>query len=879
MGKISETIDRILRSGRARQEQLERTNYFDAPPYIHEGLIVQVVDKSTGKVIDEIRGDRQMYDRKSREYGRANYIVQLVDEGHNRVLQSNQPGGARPDTSQSAGDVKESSEYPGDDAIFAAARQFRKDLLALGYVELRGGAFVHGERENAYQPGVSGYTTKVFNMGTPLNPQIVVEDLTDPTRTLTFRGAGYDTPIDVYADATKYARTRTRMRESILQEVGYAPNIDAIRAIIRDHRAEKFQWPDGKSMVVDAMTANALITVYDALGPAGQSKFDRMIARSVGEFRKVVNFAWDKVQLGEALNEAWSRLDYGNGGGDTVRLKLLGNTRMTGDTLDDQQLMTAYGVPRYFKLEELSHWTSVLEAEDISVIPPPGYQAESINEGIDGSQELVMKQISRGGEIDLELMPAEQSSIFEYVIQDPKTKRFWTGATWMEEYEFAVHFTHPTYAEEDLAYLLRQWGIQGEVILVMEKPPVLPLTISEQFTTYEVQPSGFMYGRYVVLVSSGGRPKGFIGSDGALQDQQKWAAQYRTPEDAERDGDNWIRMRESISEYAGQSFSSIELEIPVRTLRGDTVPPGRYVVVYKDENGRLHKNAALRNQGTGATFEGVTFDELKRAYDAGSDVEGQFFHLVNKWGDASRFESVNEQYDDPVAATELRLYIENDGDLYRRQLMPIINNIKRKMKSGRYDHSLAPKLWLYLVDEGAKKYTKEFDAASAKWNLTFPKPLRMAVAQEMADDYRDMIEAGEYGDVMESINEGRGVDMVALYIGDGYLAGATTNVRRGEDIDYWPYEMREGDDWELAYLDDVPPELAQQLEDQGTSDQYFSDGYEAANAAADYAGDLIDSAQEYMESINERDDRAEDEAIRKFVQTPVKYAKHLLRAG
>ena len=49
-------------------------------------------------------------------------------------------------------------------------------------------------------------------------------------------------------------------------------------------------------------------------------------------------------------------------------------------------------------------------------------------------------------------------------------------------------------------------------------------------------------------------------------------------------------------------------------------------------------------------------------------------------------------------AMELKLYIDNDGDLYRQRLVPIVKNIQRKMKSGKYDHSKAPKLWMYLCD-------------------------------------------------------------------------------------------------------------------------------------------------------------------------------------
>ena len=84
---------------------------------------------------------------------------------------------------------------------------------------------------------------------------------------------------------------------------------------------------------------------------------------------------------------------------------------------------------------------------------------------------------------------------------------------------------------------------------------------------------------------------------------------------------------------------------------------------------------------------------------------------------------------------ELKLFIDNDGQLYKQRLIPIVKNIQKKMKSGKYDHKKAPKLWMYLEDDGAKKYQKEFP------DVKFSKQEKEAVAQEFADEYKDEIEA------------------------------------------------------------------------------------------------------------------------------------------
>ena len=59
------------------------------------------------------------------------------------------------------------------------------------------------------------------------------------------------------------------------------------------------------------------------------------------------------------------------------------------------------------------------------------------------------------------------------------------------------------------------------------------------------------------------------------------------------------------------------------------------------------------------------------------------------------------------------------------------------MKKGTYDHIKAPKLWMYLVDNGAKKYVKEF---GGNVKDTFPKDVRQSVAVQFSNEYKAEIE-------------------------------------------------------------------------------------------------------------------------------------------
>ena len=108
---------------------------------------------------------------------------------------------------------------------------------------------------------------------------------------------------------------------------------------------------------------------------------------------------------------------------------------------------------------------------------------------------------------------------------------------------------------------------------------------------------------------------------------------------------------------------------------------------------------------------------------------------------ASQF--INEAVDSD-AVNELDSYINNNEDLYRRRFMPIISNIRRKMKRGVYDHEKVIKLWMYLVDDAAKAYVDEHGSIDQDVKDVFPKETRPQVAQVIADREKENIEQGEY---------------------------------------------------------------------------------------------------------------------------------------
>ena len=107
---------------------------------------------------------------------------------------------------------------------------------------------------------------------------------------------------------------------------------------------------------------------------------------------------------------------------------------------------------------------------------------------------------------------------------------------------------------------------------------------------------------------------------------------------------------------------------------------------------------------------------------------------------------------DTDAVNELDLFIMNDEDLYRQRFMPIISNIKRRLKKNTYDHEKAQKLWMYLVDAAAIKYVEDLGTTDQDVKDVFPKETRMKVARVISDRELENIKQGEYDVVKGTVS-------------------------------------------------------------------------------------------------------------------------------
>ena len=71
--------------------------------------------------------------------------------------------------------------------------------------------------------------------------------------------------------------------------------LDQLRAIVKQHQYQHVTMGDGPPIRVDATTANAMVTVFDALkSDANRDKW-RKLARTRAGFMRLVDFTWNAI--------------------------------------------------------------------------------------------------------------------------------------------------------------------------------------------------------------------------------------------------------------------------------------------------------------------------------------------------------------------------------------------------------------------------------------------------------------------------------------------------------------------------------------------------------------------------------------------------------
>ena len=92
-------------------------------------------------------------------------------------------------------------------------------------------------------------------------------------------------------------------------------------------------------------------------------------------------------------------------------------------------------------------------------------------------------------------------------------------------------------------------------------------------------------------------------------------------------------------------------------------------------------------------------------------------------------------------ARELTLHADNDRHLHMSSHEPIITNLRKKVKAGKYDPVLAKKLWRYHADRAAQDYAKKHGDGT-HWTKMFTPKHRDEAASHWEEMHRGELSEG-----------------------------------------------------------------------------------------------------------------------------------------
>ena len=106
------------------------------------------------------------------------------------------------------------------------------------------------------------------------------------------------------------------------------------------------------------------------------------------------------------------------------------------------------------------------------------------------------------------------------------------------------------------------------------------------------------------------------------------------------------------------------------------------------------------------------------------------------------------------SADDLVTYIDNHGDLYRKQTVPIYKNLMAKRARGEYDGGRAVDAFLYLTESGAKEWARAA-RVDRRWHAMFPIELRREAARDLARSFEAEADLGNYDHLLPKKYQGQ----------------------------------------------------------------------------------------------------------------------------
>lgn len=184
--------------------------------------------------------------------------------------------------------------------------------------------------------------------------------------------------------------------------------------------------------------------------------------------------------------------------------------------------------------------------------------------------------------------------------------------------------------------------------------------------------------------------------------------------------------------------------LPQKTLTGLTWGEAVLVCkgIAKDRGSqvRLSTSAGYNNQGYYFHHQQVSFENGGENAPMADNI-GDSMVQYEEGGivyPSERLDVVEQS----IEERELELFIENDSDLYRQRIEPIHKNLMTKIAQQKFDINLAPKIYMYLIDAGIKKYNADYGGMS----LTRRK--KENLAKEFVNNFLDEASYGNYEDYL-----------------------------------------------------------------------------------------------------------------------------------
>lgn len=186
---------------------------------------------------------------------------------------------------------------------------------------------------------------------------------------------------------------------------------------------------------------------------------------------------------------------------------------------------------------------------------------------------------------------------------------------------------------------------------------------------------------------------------------------------------SWMIVNKQTGEAVLETYNK-DILSKLNTEKYEAIPALKYLVAL---NKKIKENPTMKPASPAQLAARKRFAEMARS--------GAFKKATKRKSNPA----IPMANSDFAMITEIKLFAENDYDLYRQQGKPIIDNLAKKMAKGQFDPAKAVKLYGYLADSAVKKYSVEQMGKRTPTLTILNKNDRELLAQQLFEAYAEEI--------------------------------------------------------------------------------------------------------------------------------------------